>query len=195
MILSIPEILAPPGCLRPLLLAGPLWEVIIIHLLFIQLILTEISPLKVEVIAAAEGLWLGYGYICRWQRSPAPIGSANTKALIRLNDGSGNNLYFERRYFGGSLKITTDAPIPAETWSHIAFSHDIADNTGASTVLYINGISQSCTVVPGIGIVQMQPCCFEIGGRNDVAVGPGYFWSGSMDDMAYYDRVPRRRRD
>ena len=133
----------------------------------------------------ATGMFIG-----NWLRVPT-FNLTTAKFFRMVNDG---RIYFSQAYGGGAnLQIITVASIPLDTWSHVAVSHDFFDATGTSTVLYINGVSQSCTY-PAVGAVGPTPwdqTDFMIGAARLTAdpaaiVDP---WSGSIDDVSYYNRI------
>tara|TARA_R110000824_G_scaffold227534_1_gene415345 strand:- start:1124 stop:3403 length:2280 start_codon:yes stop_codon:yes gene_type:complete len=130
-------------------------------------------------------------YIGNWVRtSTSNLTSAKSIRMI-----ANQTVAFNQAYGGlGSvnLTVTTVATMPLDTWTHLAVSHDYSDPSGLSTVLYMNGISQSCTVIPGtMGPTPWPQTDFMIGSAR-LTVTPSFLvnpWSGSIDDVSYYNKI------
>jgi len=99
---------------------------------------------------------------------------------------SSGKLLYTNVYTGNNMNAyTLPGAIPQDVWTHVAVSHDPSDLAALPT-LYINGISSSITVPTGAptGVPQLA-AGFSVGGWGDHLRD----WSGSIDDVAYYDSV------
>ena len=128
-------------------------------------------------------------YVCNWLRTS----TYNKVTAKSLRIYSGGNVAFSQYIQGGTgMEAISTALLPLNTWTHVGFSHDYFVEDGTSTVIYINGISQSCTVTPGspgVGAPYEQTD-FCIGARRaNSAPDPAFIWSGSIDDASYYNRI------
>ena len=128
-------------------------------------------------------------YICNWLRTS----TSNKVTAKALRVYTGGNVAFTQYIQGGiSMEAVTIASLPLNTWTHVGFSHDYFVEDGTSTVVYIDGISQSCTVVPGSSSTDppYEQTDFCIGSsRANSAPDPTFIWSGSIDDASYYNRI------
>jgi len=119
-------------------------------------------------------------YIGFWT---APSLTSGQRYLYRNSAGS---LLFTSRYTGVDVNAYTPiGALPQNVWTHIALSHNPSDLAALPT-LYINGISSSFTLLtfPPTGTPQ-DAVGFSVGGWGDDASN----WSGSIDDVAYYNSV------
>ena len=132
--------------------------------------------------------------ICSWVRtSTTNLGAS--KYLRMTGGGTPGRIIFLQTYAGAgaaNMAITTVATVPMNTWSHVAASHNYFEPDGSDSVIYINGISQSCTVVTGTdGGSPWAMADFMVGTSRatvtpDTPLAP---WSGSIDDFSYYNRI------
>ncbi|HIB84431.1 MAG TPA: LamG domain-containing protein, partial [Chromatiaceae bacterium] len=130
--------------------------------------------------------------ICSWVRtSTTNLGSSKYFRII----GASGRIIFHQAYGGPgavNMAITTVAGVPMNTWSHVAASHNYFEPDGSDSVIYINGISQSCTVVPGTdGGSPWAMADFMVGTSRTNATPhiPLVPWSGYIDDVSYFNRI------
>lgn len=95
-------------------------------------------------------------------------------------DSSADDLIFIVRNAGGTgYTLTSDNPLEADRWYHVALTLDSSYNA----VLYINGSAQADTETPGSLYAADNDLRF--GGNN----GSGQNLEGAMDDLRFYSRV------
>lgn len=119
------------------------------------------------------------GYLMFWQ-SPSSISFQRV-----LYEKADKTLAYIRKYAAGATRIDSVDTIPDNQWTHISVTHE-QSNPSALPTMYINGVSSSVSgTTTGAGLA-VPFDMIAIGGSN---AGSSNNFSGSLDDIAYFDKV------
>jgi len=121
----------------------------------------------------------GTRYVLFWQRSAA----TSFRRVLQINP-AGSAVVYRKMYSLGTTTITTDDPLPLNTWTHITVT-DTQDSADIPSI-YINSISASATVTQGAGSALDDVDMFAIGGSKS---GASFNFSGYIDDVASFDKI------
>ena len=112
---------------------------------------------------------------------------SRTSAYVLGYDATANKWCFQ---MAGSdvdspavAKVSANGTASAGVWTHIAGTYDVTTHT---LRLYVNGVAQTATATLSGGFNAAGPVTT---GRLRAAGAAGGHWSGSLDDVAVYDRV------
>ena len=114
-------------------------------------------------------------------------GTGTTDTHRRLARNYQSKFNYHRDWTSGELEILTTNTLQDDAWTHIAVTDDASSATNLPT-LYINGISQSVSIsdTRSPSDIPLETSNFSMGGEI-THIFPN--WSGSIDDVSYYDRI------
>ncbi len=121
----------------------------------------------------------GTRYVLFWEREV----DHHLRRVLQI-DPAGTAITYRKMYSGGTTTITTDDPLPLNTWTHIAVT-DTQDSADIPSI-YINSISASATVIQGAGSALTDVDMFAIGGSRS---GVSYNFNGFIDDVASFNKI------
>src|SRR6185437_2709155 len=109
------------------------------------------------------------------------------KGFFLFYDGAAHNLKLFQYGSGDLFRVATPpGAIPLNVWTHVAITR-MADGTGASWAIYINGAGAEKLHVPALADAPVQDLTFA-----SLSYSPALFYTGLLDEIHLYDRALSR---